>query len=60
MILTKRYLTYWHQTNYYCAKLTDEQAKELLALFGEEPAPEPPYIWDEETIWHTIRKMTQA
>lgn len=58
MILTEKLLRKWRETNYICSRLTNEQAAELLYLFGEEPDPEPPYIWDEELIWHTIRKMT--
>lgn len=58
MILTRKRLSYWRQTNFICAGLTDEQAEELLILFGKEP--EPPCTWDEETIWIAIRKMTQS
>ena len=58
MILSKILLTQLRRTNFFCAKLTDEQADKLLDLFGQEPTPEPPYVWDEEHIWHTIRKMT--
>ena len=60
MILTQEMLKQLREHNYYCAKLTDVQATLLLLLFGQEPAPEPPLIWDEETIWHTIRKMIQS
>lgn len=59
MILTEKRLRKLRQTDYICSRLTDEQATELLRIFGEEPAPEPPYAWDEEVIWHTIRKMTR-
>ena len=59
MILTEKRLNYLRTHNYICSKLTDIQAAELLAIFGHEPHPEPPFYWDEETIWHTIRKMTR-
>jgi len=57
MILTKKLLAQLRHTNFFCAKLTDEQADKLLCLFGHEPKQEPPYVWDEEHIWYTIRKM---
>lgn len=56
MILTKKLIEQLRCTDYFCAKLTDEQADRLLFIFGQEPTPEPPYVWDEEHIWHTIRK----
>lgn len=59
MTLTKRKLDQLRRQDYICSKLTDSQTAELLALFGREPAPEPPFVWDEETIWHTIRNMTR-
>jgi hypothetical protein len=58
MILTKRMLDHLRETNYICSRLTNAQAERLLVIFGQEPAPEPPFVWDEEPIWHTIRKMT--
>ena len=60
MILTKKLLDQLRRTNFFCAKLTDEQADKLLCIFAEEPAPEPPYVWDEEYIWLTIRKMIRS
>ena len=60
MILTKRQIDHLRQTNFLCAKLSDEKANELLTLFGKEPDPDLPYVWDEETIWLTIRKMTHS
>lgn len=60
MILTKERLDQLRHTNFFCAKLTDEQADKLIYIFGEEPVPEPPYVWDEEHIWHTIRNMIRS
>ena len=59
MILTKLELDRLREEDFICSKLTDSQAQELLDIFGQEPYSEPPFIWDEETIWHTIRKMTR-
>lgn len=59
MILTEKKLNHLRENDYICSKLTNAQARELLDTFGQEPAPEPPYVWDEETMWHTIRKMTR-
>ncbi len=57
MILTKKSLDRLRSSNFFCAKLTNEQADKLLELFGKEPATEHPFVWDEEHIWFTIRKM---
>ena len=59
MILTKQKLDRLREEDYICSKLTDAQAQELLYILGREPYPELPFVWDEETIWHTIRKMTR-
>ena len=59
MILTKPELDRLREEDFICSRLTDTQAQKLLNIFGREPYPEPPFIWDEETIWHTIRKMTR-
>ena len=59
MILTKLELDRLREEDFICSRLTDTQAQELLNSFGRESYPEPPFIWDEETIWHTIRKMTR-
>lgn len=58
MTLTSQLLDHLRATDYLCSRLTSAQAEELLAVFAVEPAPEPPFVWDEETIWHTIRKIT--
>lgn len=50
MILTKKRLSEWLGSNYIYSQLTSAQCQYLLAIFGKEPAHEPPYIWDEETI----------
>ncbi|HHY27012.1 MAG TPA: hypothetical protein GX523_09775 [Desulfitobacterium dehalogenans] len=60
MILTKKLLDKLRHTDYLCSKLTDEQANRLLLLYSEDPAPEPPYVWDEEHIWLTLRKMIRS
>lgn len=57
MTITKRQLDKLRSNNWYCSKLTNAQAEELLRIFGEEPAPEPPYVWPEEAFWHTVKKL---
>lgn len=57
MTITKRQLDKLRSDNWYCSMLTNAQADELLRIFGEEPAPEPPYIWLEEDFWYTVKKM---
>ena len=59
MLLTEKMLRRLRGTNFFCSRLTSEQEKELLFLFGEEPYPDPPYVWDEEYIWETIRNMVR-
>ena len=59
MILTEKLLRRLRGTNFFCSRLTNEQEQELLLLFGEEPYPEPPYVWDEEYIWSVIRSMVR-